>query len=423
MSRRLLFLTTALAALTAAPAIAQSQTLTVWAMQDMHTEDTYEALKAAFAELHPDVTVDIQIQQWDGITTKLTTGLSQANPPDVVEIGNTYVPLFAASGALADLSAHREELERGQEWLAGLAGPSTYDGAIYAVPLFNGSGGVVIYNTEIWQAAGVESEPETFTEFTAALDRVRAANPDENFSPFYYPARNWKGNVPFLWDAGGELAVNEDGRWVARINTPESIAGLTAWRDFQNTYSIASSRNVGTNSPDTTAVFANGQASAILGGTSAVRRILAANPELEDKLGTFALPSASGKVDKPLFLGGDVLAIASRSENFDLALDWLKVATSEEIQVDYIVGSDGFGPISRELITRVVSEGLAPPLNVPFFEAAANSVSTPASPGWASVENDGTLDGLFADIATGTRTPEDAANAFAAHLEQALNVQ
>jgi N,N'-diacetylchitobiose transport system substrate-binding protein len=48
-------------------------------------------------------------------------------------------------------------------------------------------------------------------------------------------------------------------------------------------------------------------------------------------------------------------------------------------------------------------------------------VATPATPGWATIESDETINTFFADIATGRKTTLAAAQGFDAHLDQALN--
>lgn len=49
--------------------------LTVWVMQDDLSEQTLDAITARFTKTS-GATVDVQIQPWDGIATKLTTAWS-----------------------------------------------------------------------------------------------------------------------------------------------------------------------------------------------------------------------------------------------------------------------------------------------------------------------------------------------------------
>src|ERR1700760_986321 len=68
---------------TPAPAApAGPTTLTVWYMSGSLPEAAAAGLKKAFEAAHQGVTVDYQVQQWDGIGEKLTTALAGNEPPD-----------------------------------------------------------------------------------------------------------------------------------------------------------------------------------------------------------------------------------------------------------------------------------------------------------------------------------------------------
>jgi N,N'-diacetylchitobiose transport system substrate-binding protein len=394
---------------------AKARTLTVWLMDgDLSTQAT-DAINAAF-EKATGAKVNVQIQQWANINTKISTALAQDNPPDVVEIGNTDVPLFAAAGALTDITSEQPSMAAGQTWLPGLLGPATVGGKIYAAPLFGGNR-AVIYNKKIWGAAGVTAAPTSFAQLTADLDKIRAKNPQPGFSAFNFPGEYWYGALQFVWDAGGQLATESDGKWTGALGTPAAQAGLQAWKSFQNTYSAPASRNVDTKTPDQAAMFASGKTATIL--DTSINTVLKDNPALKGQVGTFPFPGATPGQTQPVFLGGSDLGIAAKSPNQDLALAYLKAATDPAVQASAIVGIDGWTPISTQLIDS--TKGSLAPTSEAFFEAAKTSVSTPATPGWATIESDASINTFFADIATGRKTVAQAAADFDAHLDQALN--
>lgn len=424
MRRRTLAAVLAVAAVTAtacgtdtpAPAAKGGQ-LTVWLMNGDLSDKATAAIDAAF-EKATGAKVTVQIQEWDNINTKISTALAQDTTPDVIELGNTDVPLFAANGALTDLSPHRDELAAKQTWLPGLAGPATVDGHVYAAPLFAGNR-AVIYDKQVWADAGITAPPATFTELTQDLDKIKAKHPAPDYSAFHFPGKYWFGALQFVWDAGGQLAVQKDGKWAGALESPEAQKGLQAWKDFQNAYSSAASRNVDTKAPDQAAIFSAGGAGAIL--DTSVNTVVKNKPELKDHLGTFPFPSATPGKTQPVFLGGSDLAVAAKSPNQDLALAYLKAATDPAVQRDAIVGIDGWTPISTELIDQVTPT--LPPLSTAFVTAAKTSVATPATPGWATIESDKSINTFFADIATGRRSVADAAKDFDAHLTEALNAR
>ncbi|MFC0438412.1 extracellular solute-binding protein [Kutzneria buriramensis] len=394
---------------------AQGKAITVWLMDGDLSDKAVAAINTAF-EKATGATVTVQVQEWDNINTKISTALAQDSTPDVLEIGNTDVPLFAANGALADLTDHKADLSAGQDWLPGLAGPATVDGKIYAAPLFAGNRAVV-YRKSIWAKAGVTTPPTTYAELTADLDKVKAANPDPAFSAFNFPGQYWYGALQFVWDAGGQLATQDGPKWTGALEKPAAQQGLKAWQQFQNTYSGAASRNVDTKAPDQAAMFAQGNTSAIL--DTSVNTILKDNPSIKDDIGTFPFPGAAPGRTQPVFLGGSDLGIAAKSHNQDLALKYLKTAADPNVQKSAIAGIDGWTPVSTQIIDQVTPS--LPPLSAAFFAAAKSSGATPATAGWATVESDKSINTFFADIATGRKSTADAARDFDAHLDQALN--
>ena len=390
-------------------------TLTVWYMDgDLSTQDQ-NAIDAAFTAA-TGAKVDVQIQEWDNINTKLSTALAQNDPPDVVEIGNTDVPLFAATGALADLTADQAQLEQGQSWLPGLVGPATVAGHLYAAPLFAGNR-AVIYNKKIWSAAGITTVPTTYAQLTADLGKIKTANPSPDFSAFYFPGQYWYGALQFVWDAGGQLATESGSTWSGALSSAAAQQGLETWKSFQNTYSTPASRDVDTKSPDQDALFAQGKAATIL--DTSINTVLKDNPSLKSEIGTFPFPGQTAGSAQPVFLGGSDLGVAAKSSHVALAEEYLKVAASVAVQKADIVGVDGWTPISTELITQT-SASLSTTSRA-FAAAAAHSVATPATPGWATIESDASINQFFASIATGSQSPAQAAASFDSHLDQALN--
>ncbi|GAA3861969.1 extracellular solute-binding protein [Leifsonia kafniensis] len=395
---------------------AAGEKVTVWVMQDDYSQDTLDAINTTFTK-RTGAKADVQIQQWDGITTKLSTALSTNNPPDVVDIGNTQVAGYADGGALMDITKYRDQLEQGQTWLDGLVDPATVDGSLYAVPGFAGARSV-IYNKKTWAEAGITTVPTTWDELTADLDQVKAANTASDFSALYLPGQHWYVGMQFVWDADGEIAVDTDGIWTGELGSAKAQDGLAAWKEFQNTYSAAASRTLSTDSPEQEQIFADGKASAIVASNGAVDVILGANPSLTaDDLGTFALPGQSGKT-QPVMLGGSDWGIAAKSSNQELALVWTQIAASPEIQNDYVFGVSGWIPNSTEGIEA--AQATLSDSKVGFFQAALNSRATPASPGWSGIEGSNALQELFSSVANGSATTKAAAATFDAVVDSAL---
>jgi N,N'-diacetylchitobiose transport system substrate-binding protein len=394
------------------------ETLTVWVMTGDYTDETIKAINDEFTE-QTGAEVDVQTQQWDGITTKISTALATSTPPDVLDLGNTQVASYAENGALLDLTDYADDIAQGQEWLTGLEEPATVDGSLYGIPGFAGAR-AVIYNKAMWEAAGITEEPTTYEQLTADLDKLAAANPASDFSPFYLPGAYWYAGMQFVWDAGGEIATQEDdGSWTAGLSSDEAQQGLEDFKEFQNAYSTGASQTLDTDVPNQDQIFADGKAGAMLGTNGKIDLIKEANPALtDDSFGTFPFPGKSGE-SQPVMLGGSDWGIAAKSTNTDLALQWVKIAASPEIQSDWVYGNDGWIPNSTDGIEA--AQSTLGDIDEGFFSAALNSKATPASGNWAALEGDLSINDLFSSVASGSKSPEEAAESFDSTTDSALN--
>lgn len=398
----------------------EDRTLTVWFMQTGAFLDvTVPEVNKRFEEA-TGASVKIEVQQWDNIVTKLTTALSSENPPDVVQIGNTNIQLFAANGAVRDLTDVLDEIKHGVEWNQSLEVPSTVDGKVYAAPL-RVSTYAVAYNKQMWADAGVTEQPETWDEFTAALDAVKAKNPASDFSALYLAGADWQSSMPFIYDAGGSFATNENDKWVAEIDSAKSRKGLENYKTFQNAYSAASSQTASSTSPEGSSVVAELKASAtIAGNPSVIVAIENGNPDLVGQIGSFPLPSMSHPGElAPVMAAGSVVSIAAKSKNADLATEYIKILTSPEIQKDFVGLNNGAIPISPTYIDAILND--VPEIQKAFYAAGKSGITLPAAPGWATLEADNTIADLFVQIATGARSVDEATAKFAAHINEVLN--
>jgi N,N'-diacetylchitobiose transport system substrate-binding protein len=249
----------------------------------------------------------------------------------VLDIGNTQVSTFAATGGLMDVTQYKKDLEQGQTWLGGLLDPATIDGKLYGVPSF-GAARAAIYNKDIWAKAGVTQVPTTFAELKQDLDKIKAANAGKkNFSAFYLPGTNWYAAMQFVWDAGGEIATKSGGQWAAGFSTPEAQKGLQEWKTIQNTYSAKSSQTLKEDNPQQGQLLGNGDVATVVGNAGG-DLALAVKTNPKGHFGAFPIPGASGQ-NQPTLLAGSDWGIAQKSQNKMLALAWVKIAASAANQL------------------------------------------------------------------------------------------
>jgi N,N'-diacetylchitobiose transport system substrate-binding protein len=335
-----------------------------------------------------------------------------------MEIGNTDVAEFAASGGLENLSSVKSSLPNSSNYLKGLAGPAEFNGGLYAVPLLAGDR-VVIYNKQMFKQAGITEPPNSVDELLNDGSALKASfSKVKNFSPLYLPGEYWYAGLPLVWAYGGQIAIKTGGKWVGDLTSPGSLAGLKEWETIQNFLSVPASRDVNTNAPDQDTVLADGQAAMIVGGGWELGAITSTNKKLTGQLGTFVFPGPKAGTPSPVFIGGSDIGIANASPNKAEALAWVKLMTDAKYQMD-MVKADGLMPNA----TSLLSVGKSLPNQADFYKAANLSDFTPPSPGWATVENDAVMETLFSQVAEGNQNVAQIAKSVDNRLDTLLNAQ
>ncbi|WP_346386786.1 extracellular solute-binding protein [Nocardioides sp.] len=365
----------------------------VWLNGADTPQEARDWLKTTFEDQNPGSTLTIEEQQWEGLVERLTTALtSESETPDVVEVGNTQAPTFTSAGAFSDLTSALPDLG-GDDLLQGFVDGATADGKTYAVPYYAGSK-YVFYRKDLFAAAGL-TVPTTTDEFVQTAIALKQANPSPaNFSGFWLPGQDWRNGVTFVWNDGGDLAVDDNGTWQGSLSSPESIAGL---KTVQQLFQQASGAPKDGNEADPQTPFCNneiGMMSAPGWVTGLIQDPDTGCPDMMKNVGVFAMPGADGS-PAPVLLGGSDIAISAKSPNQDLAQKAVALMLSDDYQS--ILAANGLTPAKTSLASQLGTDEFAQAT----IAAATNAKLTPAAPGWATVEGSRILEDLFVDIAKG----------------------
>lgn len=392
----------------------QAKDITVWLMNGSAPDAVIKRVNAQFNQAHPNTQVKIQIQQWDGIQEKTTTALAGNNPPDVLEIGSTLVSKFADSGGLEDLSSKKADLG-GDTWLQGLTDAGTLDGKLYGIPYYAGDR-AVLYRKDMFAKAGITTLPSDRASFVATMAKLQAKyGSDKQFSALYFPGQYWYAALPFIWDEGGEVAVQDNGQWKGALDSPQSQAGLSALKDMVTKYSKAPV-NGNENDNDPAVPLGEGKAGMIIDAGWKVGTVEKAHPQLKGQIGVFPVPSKNAGQTAPVFLGGSNLAVSAGSDAPELAYEWIKILAGTKAQTD-LATTGGVIPNSTSLLTLHAKD---PVLSV-FDLAAKNSRSTPSTPKWANVESGTVLQDMLVSIFSGKKSVADATTDATEAITKTLN--
>jgi N,N'-diacetylchitobiose transport system substrate-binding protein len=372
--------------------------VTVWIMKDSVTDAFLDRFRSGFEAEHKDIDLDIQIQEWDGIGERVTAALASKDAPDVIEVGNTQVAQYAASGGVRDLSDRTAELN-GADWLPGLAEPGKVDGRQYGIPWY-AANRVVIYHKDLFARAGVTAPPKTQAEWLAVTAKLNRGTTQG----IYLPGQNWYTLSGFVWEEGGDLAVQDGTTWKGALDTPQALAGMAFYGRLQALGKGPKDSDEA--KPPQAEVFAKGDVAQIIavpGGAKIVEEI---NPALKGKLGFFPVPGKSAAKPGAVFTGGSDLIVPEASAHPDAAYQVVKALAGEKWQTD-MARTMSYVP-NRTSLAHVIQddEGTAA-----MAAGAAQGRATPNSPQWAAVEATNPIKQYMTAVLTGTDPARAAATA------------
>lgn len=380
------------------------RTLTVWLMNGSAPETLTDALNKEFEAANDGVTVKYEVQEWNGIQDKLTTALASQDPPDVIELGNTQAPSFAADGVLTDLSGDVADLN-GDQWLDSLKSSGEWDGKQYATP-FYAANRVVLYRTDMFQQAGISAAPTSRQEWLDAITKLKATfGSDPQFQPLYLPGQNWYTLLSFIYDEGGDIAEKKGTDFKATVNSAEAKAGLEFYKQLVDASGTTAPKDNDEQNPEQAGIYGQGKVAMMVALPWELGTAAKDNPDIEKNSSAFPIPSKTAGKTAPVFQGGSNLAIPVNSKNPELAKSYLKLLMSDKYQGQ--LAEAGMVPGASTDLSALDKT----PVSKAMAEASQSGKAAPATPTWATVEaGQNPLKDMLTAYLTGTKDLDTATN-------------
>src|SRR4030095_11255218 len=127
---------------------------------------------------HPGIRVIVQQIPWTAAHEKLLTGFVGGSPPDLAQLGNTWIPEFAAIGALEPLAERiaASRVVSPSAYFEGIWKTNAFEGTTYGIPWYVDTR-VLFYRADLLKAAGYAEAPRTWSAWREAMVKVRDAGP------------------------------------------------------------------------------------------------------------------------------------------------------------------------------------------------------------------------------------------------------
>jgi multiple sugar transport system substrate-binding protein len=180
----------------------------LWAMG--REGEVVAELVPAFERRTPGVRVRVQQIPWSAAHEKLLTAYVGDAMPDVMQLGNTWLPELVAVGAVAPLDARiaASATIRRDAYPAGVVDPNVLDGVTYAVPWYVDTR-VLFYRADLLRAAGHPEPPVTWDDWLATLARVKDRAGAGRYA-ILLPMDEWQLPAILALQRGAELLRDGD---------------------------------------------------------------------------------------------------------------------------------------------------------------------------------------------------------------------
>jgi multiple sugar transport system substrate-binding protein len=185
------------------------KTIKFWAMG---AEAEYVTkLVPEFERLNPGIKVKVQQVPWTAAQEKLVTAFASDNTPDACQLGNTWVPQFAALNAILPLDEFIKTTDQinKEKYFDGIWETNVIDNQAFGIPWYMDTR-VMFYRKDVFERAGYKNPPKSWAEFLDLSKKIKALYPKEEKFAVYLPTNEWAPFVMFGMEAGSSLLKNEN---------------------------------------------------------------------------------------------------------------------------------------------------------------------------------------------------------------------
>ncbi len=374
--------------------------------------EVWSPLAEAFESSHPDTRVHlVEGPSSTDLRENLYTAslLAGDDSFDLILMDVTWAAKFAAAGWLVPLDEAFDGEAR-ETFLPQALEAGRYDGRLYRIPTRTDVG--VLYFRRDWLEQARREPPRTFEELAAS---ARALQDPPHRWGLVWQGSQYEGLVCFFL----EVLRGHGGFWVdpatleVGLDRPESVAALEFLRRCRLEQPISPPGVTTYKEEESRRLFQDGRAVFLRNWPYAWRLAQAPGSALAGKVGVRAMVSVSGQPGAGT-LGGWGLGVSRYSPNPDLALAFIRHATSLEGQ-RALCRTSGYVPARRQALEDPVLLAANPFLATlrTIHESAA---ARPGLPRYALVSD--ILQRRLSAALAGLDTASDALRAAAGETRQ-----
>jgi len=287
-----------------------------------------QKLTGAFTEANPDIQLEWVTLEENVLRQRVTTDIAtKGGQYDIMTIGTYEVPIWAKQGWLLPLDNLGDAYDV-DDLLPPVRNGLTVDGKLYAAP-FYGESSMVMYRTDLFEAAGLTMPDAPTWEFIAEAARKLTDRANDVSGICLRGKAGWGENVAFITATANSFGARWfDESWKPQFDQPEWKQTLQFYVDLLKDAGPAGASSNGFN--ENLALFQTGKCGMWIDATVAASFVTnPAESQVADKVG-FALAPDTGLGKRSNWLWAWSLGIPAGTQKAEAAQKFVAWATSKE---------------------------------------------------------------------------------------------
>lgn len=285
-----------------------------------------------FEQNNPGIKIKTQMIPWTAAQEKLITAYASNNMPDVFQLGNTWIPQFAALKAIEPLEywIQNSVKIKKQNYFEGIWNTNLLDSVVYGIPWYIDTR-VLFYRTDILANAGYKEPPRTWKELYEVSKEIKRNQTDKNKYAIYIPTNEWAPFVIFGLQNGATLLNNRNcyGNFSSEKYKEAFEYLIQFHKDGLAPIGISQVTNV-------YQAFANEYFAMYISGPWNVSEFKKwMTGDLADKWMTAPLPAPDGDYPGVSLAGGSSLVISRQSEHKEDAWKFIEYLSETRTQLKF----------------------------------------------------------------------------------------
>lgn len=306
----------------------ERQKVSFWAMG--REAEVVTELVADFERQHPDIDVQVQNIPWTAAHEKLLTAFAADGLPDICQMGNTWLPEFAALGTLEPLQPYVQtsRIVDRQDYFPGIWDTSVFDGQLLGIPWYVDTR-LLFYRKDLLRQAGFAEPPRTWAEWEQAMAAIKRNVGDKRYA-ILMPVNEFEQTLSLALQMPDPLLRDHDNR--GNFSSPGFRKALGFYANtFEQGWAPRMSETQISNVWDE---FFNGFYAFYLSGPWNIREFRQRAPAaLKDQWGTMPLPGPDGPGAG--IAGGTSLVIFRSSEHKQAAWKLIEFLSRPDTQARF----------------------------------------------------------------------------------------